>query len=270
MKYFSFLFMFLILSCNKSKISETKKELPQQNIALVVDASLSMISKDFEPDRITVLKDLLKNAVTYKKENQAFSIVVFAGNSYLICPITKDQKKLIAAIDRINFSPYNLKPGTNIPHALLNGLLSLKNEKSNKSIFIFSDGITYPINAYPLNIPIEEANNNEIKISSVIITPKDFTISPKAMDENGDLVFKKEKAKPIDTKASREISSKTGGISSIFYTNKELNNFNFQQLLSKVQAFKFKKYLYKTDRDKLSKIYKEIEMTNDSLAVIFK
>lgn len=268
MKYLSFVFLFLILSCNKSHISDTKKEFPQQNIALLVDNSITMYAKDFEPNRITVLQDVLKKIITNKKENQAFSIVVFSGNSYILCPLTKDKNQLLSAVNRLDFGILNLKFGTNFSNPLLSGISSLNTELNNKSIILFSDG-KENVKSYPIDIPIEDAITNNIKINSILITPKDFKIEPIQMDLQNNFKFAKTKAEPFDTSQLEKIATKTGGTFKILYTKEELNAFDFQQLISEAKTLKIEKTLSKEDHEKLSKIYKEIEITNDSLAVRF-
>ncbi|WP_449401314.1 vWA domain-containing protein [Chryseobacterium wanjuense] len=139
MKYFLLLFLLVILNCNKSKTPEIKKDLPQENIALLVDNSLTMLGKDFEPNRITVIKEVIRKIVLHKKENQAFSIVVFARNSYILCPLTKDKNQLLSAVNKLDTGIMKLYPGTNFSNVLLNGILSLSSEFDHKSMILFSD-----------------------------------------------------------------------------------------------------------------------------------
>lgn len=272
MKYLSMLFLVLIVSCNKAdtNITPPKKpqQLPQENIALLVDNSLSMIAKDFEPNRITVIKNVIKNIIDQKKENQAFSIVVFAKNSYILCPLTKDKNQLLSAINNLDAGIMQLHPGTVFSHVILNGMRSISKESGNKSMILFSDG-KESTKSYPLEIAVQDAIKNNIKINTVMITPKDFTIMPISIDSKGKFQYQKLKAEPADTIQLKKISTETGGTFKLFYTKDAIQKFNFSQLLSEKGNSNIKKIPSKISDDKLNKIYREIEMSNDSLAVIF-
>lgn len=270
MKYLSFLLLILIINCSQkeSKI-DYKEKIPQQNVAFLIDNSLTMISKDFEPNRITVIKKVLEKIINNKKENQAFSLVVFAGQSYILCPLTKDKKVLLSALDKIDFGILKLRAGTNFSNPLLNGIASLNSQFDNKSMIIFSDGRENQ-KSYSIDIPIEDAIKNKIKVNTIIITPKDFQLLPTQMDNNGNIKFTKMKTEPEDFTLLKKVSSQTGGSLHIFHTKEELNALDFEKLISENKTLKITKNKSNISNDKLSKIYKEIEMTNDSLAVIFK
>lgn len=269
LKYLSLLSVFLIVSCNKpeKKNIQPKKD-PQQNIALLIDNSLTMLSKDFDPNRITVVKNILKDIIHHKKDNQAFSIVIFAKNSYILCPLTKDRNQLLSAVNKLEVGIHKLDPGTNFSHVLLNGIRSLKTELNNKSMILISDG-DENIKSYDLDIPIHDAIKNNITINTVVITPKDYAIEPSAMDIYGTMIFEKIKAKPIDSIKLKKISYETGGTFHVFYTKEEIRKFNFNQLTLKNKDVKPLKTSSSITVEKLSKIYKEIEMSNDSAAAIF-
>lgn len=268
MKYLYLLAFIVMLNCGKTESKSLKnKSVPQQNIALLVDNSLTMIAKDFEPDRISVLKQTIKKIIEHKKENQAFSIVVFAGNSYILCPLTKDKNKLLSAVSRLNTGIMKLRPGTNFSNVLLNGISSLSGEFDHKSMVLFSDG-KETINSYPLEIPLEDAKRNNITIHSVMITPKDFAILPVTMDTKGNFEFTKLKVKPADSTLMKQISSETNGDFKLFYTKQEIQKFNFSSLLE-MAAKKNNTISPKINDNELSKIYKQIQKTNDSLKIIF-
>ena len=78
------------------------------------------------------------------------------------------------------------------------------------------------------------------------------------------------KTEPEDFTLLKKISSQTGGSLHIFHTKEELNALDFEKLLSENKISETAKNKSTISDEKLSKIYKEIEVTNDSLAVIFK
>ncbi|MBB6370639.1 vWA domain-containing protein [Chryseobacterium shigense] len=275
MKYSLILLSVIFLSgCSKTENKSVQKnELPPQNIALVIDRSISMYSIDFKPNRSGAVLNVLKKVISSKKDNQAFSIVVFAGNSYLICPLTKNKQELLTALDKTAKQITHIGPlkfGTSFSHALLNALYSLKGHKGQNSILFFSDGNT-TIDSYPINIPIDEAVTNNIPINSIVITPKDFAISPTTMDLNYKMGFEKVKAIPVDTVKAKQIPAKTGGIFKIFYTQKDFDQFDLKNIIDHTNyQLPAKKNPSQTDPKKLIMIYSEIEKKNDSIAKLYQ
>jgi len=269
MKYLYLLAFIVMIHCGKTESKSSKPQsITQENIALLVDNSLTMIAKDFEPDRISVLKETIKKIIEHKKENQAFSIVVFAGNSYILCPLTKDKNKLLSAVNRLNTGIMKLRPGTNFSNALLNGISSLSSEFDHKSMILFSDG-KETIHSYALEIPLEDAKRNNITIHSVMITPKDFTILPVTMDMKGNFEFAKMKAEPADSTLMKKISSETNGNFKLFYTKQEIQKFNFSSIIESSHK-ENRKVSPKVNDNELSKIYMQIQKTNDSLKTEFE
>jgi len=266
--YYFLLLVSLMISCNKAKTPKAKKGQPQQNIAILIDNSISMVSKDFAPDRITVMKEVLKNIIDHKKENQAFSIVVYSGNSYILCPLTKDKNQLLSAVNKLSLGLLKLKPGTNFSNPLLNGIFSLSSTFDHKSMILFTDG-KENVKSYSLDIPIQDAIKNNIKVNTVLFSSKDFAMAPTQVDLDGNFVFSKTKIE-IDSTQLKQISSETGGIFKTFYTKDEFTKYDFNTLISQDQHSKNKKASPEVNNDRLSKIYKQIENTNDSMAVKFK
>lgn len=261
------LLVFSLISCNKVETPKTKKEQPQQNIAILIDNSISMVSKDFAPDRMTVMKGVLKNIIDHKKENQAFSIVVYSGNSYILCPLTKNKKSLLAAVNKLSLGMLKLRPGTNFSNPLLNGIFSLSSVFDHKSMILFTDG-KENVKSYSLDIPIQDAIKNNIKVNTILFTPKDFAMAPIEMDINGNFVFSKVKVE-IDSTQLKQISAETGGIFKTFYTKEEFTQYNFNTLISQ-ETNSNKKAAPEINNDQLSKIYNQIEKTNDSMSISFK
>ena len=264
--YFLFL-IFLLIGCNKAEAPKTKKEQPQQNIAILIDNSISMLSKDFTPDRMTVMKEVLKNIINHKKENQAFSIVVYSGSSYILCPLTKDKNLLLSTINKLSLGMLKLRPGTNFCDHLLNGIISLSSAFDHKSMILFTDG-KENVKSYSLDIPIQDAIKNNIKVNTILFTSKDFIVAPTQIDFNGNLVFSKIKVE-IDSTQLKHISSETGGIFKTFYTKDEFTKYDFNTLISQEEHLN-KKAIPEINSEQLSKIYKQIEKANDSLAIKFK
>lgn len=270
MKYFAILVLFLIISCSKKENQHFKtQDIPKENIALLVDNSLTMLATDFKPNRIMVMKEVLRNMIKNRKENQAFSIVVFAGNSFLLCPLTKDKNQLLSAVDKLDQGIMKMRPGTNFSNAMLNGIASLKGQSGYKSMILFTDG-KENLKSYPHQIALGDAARNKIRIDAVITTAKDSVMMPHTIDLNGNIQFARVKAEPVDSILMEKITSETGGNFKLFYTQEDLLKFNISQFTSEKSKAKPKKMTLKISENKLNKIYKNIQMTNDSMKVLFE
>lgn len=273
MKYITVFLLLLLTNCHKKENQHLIKpqNMPRENIALLVDNSLTMLAPDFEPNRIITMKEVIGNLIKKKKENQAFSIVVFAGNSFLLCPLTKDKNQLLSAVDKLDRGIMKMRPGANFSNALFNGIASLKSQSGNKTMILFTDG-KENLKSHPHQIAVDDAAGKNIKIDAVVITAKDSVMMPATMDLNGNIQFAKVKAEPIDRILIGKITSETGGGFKVFYTKKELLKFDISQFISEKPGAKSKpeKNKMKSNGNQLSKIYKEIQSTNDSLKVRFE
>jgi Ca-activated chloride channel homolog len=108
------------------------------DIVFAMDVSLSMYSKDFEPNRLEVSKRLAKEFVNSRKGDR-IGMVVYAGEAYTACPSTLDYKILNEQIDRINGE--ELEMGTAIGIGLGTAVTRLRNDSiASKVIILLTDG----------------------------------------------------------------------------------------------------------------------------------
>lgn len=228
-----------------------------------------MLARDFEPNRIITIKEVIRKVIQNKKENQAFSVVVFAGNSFLLCPLTKDKDQLLSAFNKLDRGIMKIKPGTNFSNAMLNGIASLKSQAGNKAMILFTDG-KENVKSYPHQIALDDAARKNIRINALVVTAKDSVMMPSKMDLNGNIQFSSVKAEPVDSLLIKKITSETGGDFKIFYTKEELLKFDISRFISGKSKLISKRINIKMNEHKLNKIYKDIEMTNDRMKVLFE
>ena len=122
--------LFLLITCSKKENQHPIKpqHIPQEDIALFVDNCLRMLAPNFQPNRIITMQEVIRNLIKSKKENQVVSIVVFAGNSFLLCPLTKDKNQLLSAVDKLDQGIMKIRPGTHFSNAMLNAIASLNSQ----------------------------------------------------------------------------------------------------------------------------------------------
>lgn len=269
-KIFSILFIFLLfLMCNNSdnKIDSAKTfDNTEKNydIAILIDISITMLSKDFEPDRMTAVKNKIEEIIDKKDDEQAFSLIVFAGNSYVICPLTNNKQELKKSLAKIDILWKRIRYGTNYSDAFLNGIYSLQNSKNDKKILVFSDGAANAKND-KLQFSIDALENYTVNVNSVILIPKDYEIILKKIDKNGSH-FEKTPVKPLDSTLI-EISKKTNGNSAVFHTNQELNNLDVKQFIKIHNDKKARPTANNFDQNAYNLMFKKLNKTTDSINI---
>ena len=71
------------------------------DILLVIDQSSSMLAQDFKPNRLEAAKEVAKTFIK-DREGDRLGIIVFAGESYIQCPLTRDINVLLEFAEQIN------------------------------------------------------------------------------------------------------------------------------------------------------------------------
>jgi Ca-activated chloride channel family protein len=110
------------------------------DIMLALDISGSMRAEDFQPEnRLTAAKDVIGNFIERSQGNR-LGLVVFAGRSLTVAPLTTDHAMVSDALKRVQFDSVK-QDGTAIGDAIGNCLYRLK-EKNAKGrvIVLFTDG----------------------------------------------------------------------------------------------------------------------------------
>ena len=227
-KLFEFLILFLIIISlarprKVDRLSESKIDVV--DILLVLDISSSMLADDFTPNRLEVVKNTAKEFI-HSRNGDRLGVVVFAGQSFIQCPLTVDIDVLNNLIDEISVADREYD-GTAIGMAIANATNRLRDsEAKSKIMILLSDGSN---NAGEIDPPTAAmiASKFGIKIYTIAAgTDESFSRIP------GRGLIRNE----IDVKTLQEISAKTGG-----------------------------KFFRATDKEALSNIYKEIDGLERSL-----
>ena len=199
------------------KLRETKINVI--DILLVLDISSSMLADDFQPNRLEVVKTTAKQFIS-SRNGDRMGLVVFAGQSFIQCPLTIDVDVLNNLVDEIAVADREYD-GTAIGMAIANATNRLRDSDSKSRIMILlSDGSN---------------NAGEIDPSTAAIIAKKFDIKIYTIAAGTDQSFSRIPGRglirnEIDTKTLKEIASETGG-----------------------------KFFRATDKDALIEIYKEID-----------
>lgn len=189
-------------------ISQDRDDTKGIDIMLSVDVSLSMLTKDLTPDRLTALKDIAVKFVQ-KRPNDRIGLVTYSGEAFTKVPVTSDHQVIIDELQNLNLQ--ELEPGTAIGEGLSVAVNHLKNSKArSKIIILMTDGVNTIENAMPPQIAAELAKNNNIKVYTIGIGTNGYALMPTQIDIFGDLVFTETEVK-IDEPVLKEVAQMTGG-----------------------------------------------------------
>lgn len=189
-------------------ITENPDDTKGVDIILTVDVSLSMLSRDLEPDRLVALKGIAKNFVE-KRVNDRIGLVAYAAEAFTKVPVTSDHQVVLDELENLN--PLELESGTAIGEGLTVAVNHLKDSKAkSKVIILMTDGVNTIQNAMDPLVAAQIAKSKDIKVYSIGIGTNGYALMPTQTDIFGDLVFTETEVK-IDEPILKEISQITNG-----------------------------------------------------------
>ncbi len=189
-------------------ISQDRDDTKGVDIMLAVDVSLSMLSKDLSPDRLTALKSIAVQFVQ-KRPNDRIGLVTYSAEAFTKVPVTSDHQVVVNELN--NLSTSELIPGTAIGEGLSVAVNHLKDSKAkSKIIILMTDGVNNVENAIAPQLAAQLARENNIKVYSIGIGTNGYALMPTQIDIFGDLVFTETEVM-IDEPVLKEIAETTGG-----------------------------------------------------------
>ena len=140
----SFLILFLVVvGIARPRYVNNLKETSVSviDMLLVLDISTSMLADDFKPNRLEAVKNTASDFIEDRKEDR-IGILVFAGESFIQCPLTIDKTVLASLVNEIEVASKEYD-GTAIGMAIANRTNRLShvcfdsNRKSETLISVF-------------------------------------------------------------------------------------------------------------------------------------
>jgi len=131
----------LILALARPQKVNTEREFSTEgiDIVLALDISTSMLAVDFKPNRLEAAKLVAKQFVE-NRQNDRIGLVVFAGETFLQCPLTIDYNVLKNFIDQVTVAEREFD-GTAVGMAIANSVNRLRDSNAkSKVIILLSDG----------------------------------------------------------------------------------------------------------------------------------
>ena len=136
-----FIMLLIIFALARPRLSDTIRESKTEivDILLVIDQSSSMLAQDFKPNRLEAAKEVAKKFIK-DREGDRLGLIVFAGEPYIQCPLTRDINVLLDFTDEIEIIDQE-HDGTAIGMAIANSINRLReSDTKSKTIILLSDG----------------------------------------------------------------------------------------------------------------------------------
>ena len=194
--------LLLITALARPQIGNTNKDIKKQgiDIMLALDISGSMQLNDFKPNRLEASKAVAKDFVKGRTQDR-IGLVVFAGESFLQCPLTTDYDIVRELISDMQIVPQSLD-GTAIGLAISNCINRLRDtESKSKVIILLTDGENNAGDIDPMTAATF-ASDFDIKI---------YTIGMAGSGGVTQQGFFSQRIPPLNDRLLKAISEETGG-----------------------------------------------------------
>tara|TARA_B100001769_G_scaffold50902_1_gene36678 strand:- start:1539 stop:2375 length:837 start_codon:yes stop_codon:yes gene_type:complete len=192
----------IIISLSRPQVVESlqEKNIDIIDIVLVIDISSSMLATDFKPNRLEVVKKTAKQFIN-QRDGDRLGILVFAGESFIQCPLTIDKDVLLSLMDEVSVAQQSYD-GTAIGMAIANATNRLRNSESKSKVMILlSDGSNNAGELDP-NTAADLAKQFGIKI---------YTIGAGTNDDVSFIPGRGYIRNEIDEESLKAIAEQTGG-----------------------------------------------------------
>lgn len=219
--------LLLAVASARPQSSSSIEDLTREglDIVLSMDLSASMLSKDFEPNRLEAAKAVAADFVEDRPDDR-IGVVAYEGEAFTSIPLTTDQRVVMNGIAGLETGL--LEGGTAIGMGLATAVNRLKSsDAESKVIILLTDGVNNAGAIEPLDAA-QLAKLNDIRVYTIGVGTIGKARSPVRKMGN-DYMYDWVEVK-IDEPVLKEIAKMTGG-----------------------------KYFRATSEDKLESIYEEID-----------
>ena len=205
----SMAFATLIAALARPQSRSSWKDSKNEGIDIVIsmDLSLSMLAKDFKPNRMEVAKNVILDFID-ARPNDRIGLVTFGGVAFTQCPLTSDHKVLKNMFPQIKAG--SLDQGTAIGLGLANAVARIRESKAkSKVIILISDGVNNVGEIAPITAG-ELAKTYDVRVYCIGTGSRGKALQPVAIYAQGEYEYDYVDVE-IDEKVMTEISEMTGG-----------------------------------------------------------
>ena len=181
------------------------------DIVVVLDTSKSMLADDIKPNRLAAAKLEMEDLLQVL-QGDSIGLVVFAGTSFLQCPLTLDYRAFRMFLDDVDTNTIP-RPGTDIGEALKKALRVFeKDSKKHRAIILITDGEDH---SKTLQKAVAEAKTRVVPIYVIGIGSSAGTPIP-VVDQEGNKSYLKDTRgnivlSKLDDISLKKIALATGG-----------------------------------------------------------
>ncbi|MFN8337826.1 MAG: VWA domain-containing protein [Saprospiraceae bacterium] len=188
-------------------LKEEKIKAEGLDIMMVMDLSSSMLSRDFDPDRLEVSKMVAKEFVA-KRVHDRLGLVVFSGEAFTQCPLTMDHQIVTDFLSSLQVGM--LADGTAIGMGLATAVNRLKDSKAkSKIIILLTDGVNNAGYIDP-NTAADIAKEMGVKVYTIAVGTMGQALSPVNRRSDGQYMYAMAQVE-IDTELLQKIAEMTDG-----------------------------------------------------------
>jgi Ca-activated chloride channel family protein len=186
---------------------EEKVRADALDIFLAIDLSPSMMSRDFDPNRLAVAKRVAIDFVD-KRPYDRLGLVAFAAEAFTQCPLTTDRSVVQQFIKSLETG--RLEDGTAIGMGLATAVNRLKDSPSkSKVVILLTDGENNAGYISP-NQAAEIAKTLGIRVYTIGIGTDGVVITPAQRNPDGSYSYAP-RMMHFDTELLEQIATTTGG-----------------------------------------------------------
>lgn len=186
---------------------EEKIKADAVDIMLALDISPSMLSRDFDPDRLTVAKQVAADFVDNRPYDR-LGLVAFSAEAFTQCPLTTDRRVVQQFLHDLQVG--RLEDGTAVGMGLATAVNRLKDSPSrSKVVILLTDGENNAGYISPLKAA-EIARSLGIRVYTVGIGTDGIVMSPARRNPDGSYDFAPRQME-FNTELLGEIANMTGG-----------------------------------------------------------
>lgn len=201
--------IFLTLAWARPRIALAEEEVTAEgiDIFLAIDLSSSMLARDFEPDRLSVSKEVASRFVD-KRIHDRIGLTAFAGEAFTQCPLTTDHRILKEFLADLQCG--QLEDGTAIGMGLASAVNRLKDsEAKTRIIILLTDGVNNAGYIQPITAA-EIAEAVGIRIYAIGVGSMGEALTPVRRTMDGNYLFGMARVE-IDEQLMRQITQMTCG-----------------------------------------------------------
>jgi Ca-activated chloride channel homolog len=219
--------MILVLMRPQSRSSWKDVKTEGIDIIMSLDISLSMMAKDFKPNRLEAAKEVIKDFID-SRPNDRIGLVIFSGESFTMCPLTSDHTVIKNLFESIKTGMLN--GGTAIGNGLATAVTRVKDSKAkSKVVILLTDGVNNQGSVAPLTAA-DIAHAMGVRVYTIGVGTKGKALTPTgAIYPDGSMEYAYADV-DVDEPTLDRVAGMTGG-----------------------------KYFRATDNNSLKNIYKEID-----------